>query len=61
MCVCVPSAEWAITATATTFVGHSEQWTFLIELYTIGILAFGGHSVGTKSIIDTAPQNASIL
>ena len=33
---------------------------FLSELYTIGILAFGGQSVSIKSILYTAPQNASI-
>ena len=56
VCICVSKAEWAITATATPFVGHSEKWTFLRELYTIGILGFGGRSVSIKSILYTASQ-----
>ena len=56
MCVCVSNAEWAITATAIPFVGHSEKWTFLREHYTIGILGFGGQSVSIKSILYSASQ-----
>jgi len=32
------------------------QWTFFSELYTIGILAFGGQSVSIKSILYTASK-----